>query len=107
MCDEVFSRIDQLMRSQNKKNQELNEYLGVSRTTYDNWRRGRSRSYSKYIDQIAEYFDVSSSYIRYGRNIPPKTYEQQQEDELIKLFRQLQPKYRDGILAMLNTIVTH
>ena len=32
MIDEVFARIDHLMRQQKKKNKDLNEYLGLTKS---------------------------------------------------------------------------
>ena len=52
MEDQIFERIESLMRSQGVKTKEMLDYLELHRCTYDNWKAGKSKSYLKYIDKI-------------------------------------------------------
>ena len=82
MPSEVFERIDELMKSCGKKKSELKRFLGFPRSTYDNWRSGKSKSYMKYIDKIAIFLDVTPGYLLFGKDIPQTPFEKSQEEEL-------------------------
>ena len=56
--DPVFSRIEYLLSSQDKSQQQLLAALHVNRSTYSNWKLGKSQSCLKRIDEIAEFLDV-------------------------------------------------
>ena len=104
MQSEVFERIEQLMKSSGRKKQDLNRFLGVSRSTYDNWRRGRSKSFEKYTDKIAIFLNVTPGYILYGKDIPQTSFEKAQEDELLRLFRKVNQKVKDSVLTILDAV---
>ena len=106
MCSAVFERIDQLMKTEGKKNQELNDYLGLTRSAYDNWKSGKSKSFEKHIDRIANFLNVTPSFLLYGKDIPPTPFEKKQEDELLLLFRKVNQDVKNSILIILNAAVT-
>lgn len=89
MIDEVFARIDHLMRQQKKKNKDLNEYLGLTKSTYDGWKRGTSKSFMKYIDRIAEFLDVTPNYLLCGTDVVNQkvTARTQAENRILCLLR--------------------
>lgn len=60
MC--TLSRIQQLLKEQNKTQKNLTDYLGLGKQTFTNWNNG-AKSYIKYIDKIAEYLDVTTDYL--------------------------------------------
>lgn len=64
-----------LMKLQNCDNQVLATALGLNRQVVTDWKAGRSKSYSKYLPQIADYFGVSVDYLLGKTNTPesPKT----------------------------------
>ena len=66
MAKDVFVRIDQLMKTQKKKKKDLNDYLGLTHSTYDNWKNGSSESFLKHIDRIAEFLNVTPNYLLRG-----------------------------------------
>ena len=65
--DTTLERIDNLMHEQKKQYKELNEYLGVGKTTYAAWKNGMSKSYFKHIDEIALFLGVSPNYLIDGQ----------------------------------------
>lgn len=105
MQSEVFERIEQLMESCGKKKQDLNRFLGLTRSSYDNWRSGKSKSFEKHIDKIAIFLNVTPSYLLYGKDIPQTPFEKSQEDELLRLFRKVNQKVKDSVLVMLDAAV--
>lgn len=56
--DDTKSRIFELLELQKRSQQELADYLGVKKQTITNWKSG-SNSYNKYLDKIADFFNVS------------------------------------------------
>lgn len=59
-------RIFNLVDAKFKEQQEFAAAVGVSSDTASNWRRGVSKSYSKYIDKIASVLDTTVEYLLTG-----------------------------------------
>lgn len=60
---ETLKRIIHLMDVNKCDNQMLASALGLNRQLITDWKAGRSKSYRKYIHQIANYFNVSVDYL--------------------------------------------
>lgn len=56
---DALQNIITLMEQQNCDNQTLASVLGLNRQVVTDWKAGRSKSYQKYLSQIADYFGVS------------------------------------------------
>lgn len=65
---DVINRITELMENQGISQKSLEEYLGVSIGSYHNWKRNKGNSYFLYIDRIAEFLNVSLSYLITGKD---------------------------------------
>ena len=52
-----------LMQTKKCDNQTLATALNLNRQVVTDWRAGRSKSYTKYLPQIADYFGVSVDYL--------------------------------------------
>ena len=104
--DRTFERIDQLMRDQRKQKQQLNEYLGVGRSTYENWRKGSSKTYFQHLDKIAQFLSVSPNYLISGEesNEQQATANYSAEKELVSLFRKMSIINQDLLLNLARTI---
>ena len=59
----TFDKIDLLLHEKKKKQIDLTNYLGIPKANYTDWKTGRTKSYTKYLSQIAEYFDVSVDFL--------------------------------------------
>lgn len=59
MSLDTLHNIITLMEQQNCDNQTLATFLGLNRQVVTDWKAGRSKSYQKYLAQIADYFHVS------------------------------------------------
>lgn len=51
------------MRTNKKEQIELALFLDIDKSVVSSWISGRSKSYTKYIDKIAEFFNVSTDYL--------------------------------------------
>ena len=70
--DEMLLRILDCIGPKHGAIKDLANYLNVSPNVITNWKNGSSRSYRKYVHQIAEYFDVSVDYLL-GKEKEPAT----------------------------------
>ena len=103
----VFERIERLLNEKGKSQQELLAALGMNRSTYSNWKLGKSKSYLKQIDAIAEFFDVSPSYLLRGiEDGPEEGTKGASEDEMLRVFRQLNPKRQEMVIQVGRTLLS-
>ena len=68
--DVTITRIVQLIKKANLPEAAFGEALGMEKNTVNNWKAGRSKTYLKKIDSIADYFGVSVDYLL-GRTDDP------------------------------------
>ena len=81
---DIFNdRIKPLFEKSNLSNKDLEIKIGLPRSIIYDWSNGRSKSYNKYIPQIAEFFDVSIEYLT-GKSENKKNYKEDITDEDIK-----------------------
>lgn len=59
----TLDKILLLLKEQNRKQKELTDFLGISKNLFTDWKAGRIKSYTKHIDKIAEFFNVSTDYL--------------------------------------------
>ena len=46
-----------------KKQKDLTDYLGLQKNSFTEWKGGRSKSYMKYLPQIADFLGVTVDYL--------------------------------------------
>lgn len=56
-------KITMLLKEQGKTQKELTDYLGITKNAFTDWKSGRIKSYTKHLDKIAEFFNVSVDYL--------------------------------------------
>lgn len=102
-----------LMQTKKCDNQTLATALNLNRQVVTDWRAGRSKSYTKYLPQIADYFGVSVDYLlgktEQKEKLSPEG-ESLEEDVIIvhrdgkTVVRKYTKEQLDAIEAMLNQI---
>lgn len=60
---DTLNRIVELMKQNQCENRDLAVHLNLNRQVVTDWKAHRSRSYKKYLPQIAEFFGVSVEYL--------------------------------------------
>lgn len=60
---DTINKIMLLLNSLQRTQQDLTNFLGLEKSTFSAWKSGKSKSYKKYIDKIAEYLNVSTDYL--------------------------------------------
>ena len=117
---EVISRIVDLLIQQGKSQTELLVYLGLNRNNLTEWKARRNRSYLMYIDEIAQFFDVTPTYLLRGEEFSqqPAQDEQMTEREqvteqeqltenemhLIKSYRSLSDEAKEKLMVVLTEL---
>ena len=59
----TLDKILSLLTEKGIQQKTFAENIGVTKHTITDWKNGRSKSYMKYIDKIADFFDVSDDYL--------------------------------------------
>lgn len=59
----VLDKICKLLSEQGKKQKDLTDYLGISKNSFTDWKSGRVKSYTKHLDKISEFLNVSVDYL--------------------------------------------
>lgn len=86
--DITLERIIQEVKSQQKKQSDLTDFLGISDSTFGNWKSGLNTSYLKYIHAIASYLDVSVEYLKGETDIKKPPIENDERlEELYKVVK--------------------
>lgn len=88
-------RIFELLDEKKIGQKALASALEVSEDIISDWRRGKSKSYRKYVSQIAQALGTTSEYLLEGKESSPPP----EGDELFEKFRELTPEEREAALA--------
>lgn len=56
---EIIDKISELLLLKNKTQKELTDYLGLDKSTFSAWKSGKSKSYNRYLKEIALFLDTS------------------------------------------------
>lgn len=84
--DITLSRIINELKVLKKTQTDLTDYIGISDSSFGNWKKGLNTSYKKYIHVIAEYLNVSVEYLRGETDIKTKKPLSENEERLKELF---------------------
>lgn len=73
--DIILQRILDLIKENGISQKDLVDDLGLGRTVVTEWKSGRSQSYKKYVDKIANYFDVDVNYLLGNTDIKKQAHQ--------------------------------
>lgn len=59
----TLDKILRLLKSRNIEQQEFAKAIGVGKYAISEWKNGKTKSYLKHIDKIADFFNVSVDYL--------------------------------------------
>lgn len=105
MTDET-ERIFSLLKEKGLDQKEFAALLGTTDKTVSAWKTGRSKSYTKKLQQIASILGTSVDYLTSGnKNTPADQQANGRDEEFAQLFGQLTPDQQDLVLAQLRGIV--
>lgn len=72
---DTIAKISYLLEKNNRTQKELTDYLGLDKSTFSAWKNGKSKSYSKYFTQIAQFFNVSIDFLLDNEKSPTEESE--------------------------------
>lgn len=98
-------RMAELLKQQNKTEQELAEHLGISKNSVRMWKYKQELPPQKYIDKVAAFLGVSVSFLKTG--VPDVESDNLSDDiqELLSLYSQLSELRKSEVLAYMRTLV--
>ncbi len=100
----ILDRISLLLKDREQK--ELTSYLGLKSVAFSEWKSGKSKSYKKYLIEIAEFFDVSIDYLVYGCEKSSSATELvDDEQELISVYKNLSEKSKIRVLERATVLL--
>lgn len=59
----TIDKISFLLGKNNKNQKDLTDYLGIEKSVFTTWKNGKSKSYRKYISEIARFLNTSVEYL--------------------------------------------
>ena len=100
---DILDRISKLLNGREQR--ELTDFLGIKSVAFSEWKSGKSKSYKKYLIEIADFFNVSIDYLVYGKEIN-SIQDNLSEDEkrLLNMYSLLTDIEKGEILGELKTI---
>lgn len=104
--DEMAERIFSLLKKAKIEQKEFAKIVGTTDKTVSAWKTGRSKSYTKYLLQIANALNTSVEYLTTGVEKTPTGPEaSEREKKFMQLFDQLTPEQQDLVLAQLQGVL--
>lgn len=108
---DILDRISMLLGSREQR--ELTSFLGLKSVAFSEWKSGKSKSYRKYLIEIADFFNVSLDYLVYGKEkSSPMVDLTADEQEMLYIYKGLSDinkvrvKERATVLAELENPTT-
>lgn len=102
--DTTLQKILELMEKNDMDNQALAEQLGLNRQVVTDWKAGRSKSYRKYLYQIAVFLGTSVEVLKGETDIKEKT--PTKVDEFTELFSKLTDEQKKLVVAQMKGILS-
>lgn len=99
----IIDKISYLLKENNCNQSDLLDYIGVKRrATFTEWKNGTSASYKKYINKIAEFFNVSTDYLLNDKDSTIPTEYQSLISSYQELSKDNQQLLQDIISSMID-----
>lgn len=93
----ILDRIIELLGDRDQK--ELTKYLGLNNVAFSEWKSGKSKSFRKYLIEIAEFFDVSLDFLVFGKEQPSTENITEDEKELLSYYKELNDIDKGSVLG--------
>ena len=104
--DPVITRIEELLKSQKRTKKELTDYIGINNTNFSKWKYENSKSYMKYLGEIAEFLGVSANYLLEGSPENSINVSDESEMKLIQIYRKLDSHKKELLIDLAEIMST-
>ena len=99
---EVLQRIQKEMLKQRITQSELMAYLGIDATVFNMWKKGKSKSFLKYIEMIADYLGVTVDSLTRPLTSESLGELTEEEKKIINIIRSLSIDQRRIVCKMID-----
>ncbi len=101
--NEILNNIFDLIKIKGVRQTDLASYLGVSKNTITRWKTHNIKSYMKYIDKMAEYFDVTQEQLLHpDKAMVHDTFLSPDEFNIIQNYRKIK---KENIKSLMEHIM--
>ena len=102
---EIFEK---LIKEKELTAYKVSQATGIGRSTFTDWKNGRSMPGTDKLIKIADFLEVSVEYLKTGKEPekkekPPIPSYDKDTMEMIKLFSQLNKEQKSAILSMMRS----
>ena len=102
----ISQRVFYLLTKQGKKQNELSEFTGISKSTISAWNTRGTNPAADTISTIADFFDVSTDYLLTGKEKSSSLYVlSTDEQELLENFKKLSDKSKGRLLEKAEDLI--
>lgn len=101
---EIFEK---LIKEKGLTAYKVSQVTGIGRSTFTDWKNGRSMPGTDKLIKIAEYLEVSVEYLKTGKEKEQKEYPvmewSEEQLELLELFEGLKKEQKSAILNLMRS----
>ena len=103
-ADDIFFRISEEMKRQNKKQAELIRFLDLPVGTYTNWKLRKSRNYCEHLQAISQFLKVDAGWLLTG-NVKEGEAKDNTEIDLLNDFRKLNLEKKSAVIQNVKWLI--
>lgn len=105
----MLERMENLADQEGIKLKQLAVKLGLSNSSFSDWKRGKASPSLNAVIKIAEYFDVSIDYLVYGVEFSSKAkleFSSREDRDLLKKYHELPPDLQGKLLGYMDGLLS-
>ena len=105
----MLERMEHLADQEGIKLKQLAVKLGLSNSSFSDWKRGKASPSLNAVTKIAEYFDVSIDYLVYGvenSSSAQLEFSNFEDRELLKKYHELPPDLQGKLLGYMDGLLS-
>ncbi len=103
MSNDLYESYCYLRDMRGEKDAQVAKATGIGKSTFSDWKSGRSIPKADKLQKIADYFGVTVDYLR-GKDTAPAPDLSEDEAELLRLFRMFNESGRSRALCALKEL---
>lgn len=101
----LLDNIWELLNKNNISGKQLCRELGISNSSFTDWKKGKGRPSLETVSKIADYFNVSIDQLVYGSETPVASqmdFSSPEDQELLDKFHSLPLELRSKVLSYID-----
>ena len=105
----MLERMENLADEEGINLKQLAVKLGLSNSSFSDWKRGKASPSLNAVIKIAEYFDVSIDYLVYGAEFSSKAkleFSSREDRDLLKKYHELPPDLQGKLLGYMDGLLS-